>query len=403
MKNKIHFGKIPFNIRFAVFFSFGLLCFPFLTLAQNPDREKTIEKEFDCISQQQGHEVGWEDVCYSAGTPGDSFNKKRQQLIDNTLNTIASQQASQENNDDSDEYAQSDVSQEQYSNNQIIAAPNENFSNKISASKIPVPAKTYSYGINFKKHQFEFGPEIFSYVYKEPNLSVDIRGVMVGFSGLYEFRPQKSENILDEIISVYKLDGRFAYGSLDYSDTSGFPTVKDNNIDNYSLEFRGAAGYDFFINERNVVTPYLGLGFRYLYYGGGSAGRGNYDRVSHYLYVPFGFDFLSQLDKGWQWGANFEADVLVWGRQDSYLSDIDNYYYGDIRNRQKRGLGLRGSVKFIRKADSVNFVFEPFIRYWHINNSDTTYFISNGGFYSDGYSEPNNNTTEAGLKVAVQY
>ena len=97
-----------------------------------------------------------------------------------------------------------------------------------------------------------------------------------------------------------------------------------------------------------------------------------------------------------------EADFLLWGRQDSYLSDVDSTLYADVRNRQRRGFGLRGSLKLVREAASVNFILEPFIRYWHIKNSDRVTAISNGGFATTGL-EPDNNTVEAGLKLGVQF
>ena len=226
---------------------------------------------------------------------------------------------------------------------------------------------------------------------------------MYGFYGLYEFRPDKNSNIIDDVINVYKLDGRFSYGLVDYSSD---PSGKSNNIDDYSFDLKAAGGYDFLVTPQTRVTPYAGLGFRYLYDGGSGTktdlGFFGYDRVSHYLYAPLGFDFLHQLNNNWQIGANLEAEVLLWGRQDSYLSDVSKTFYPDIRNRQRRGFGLRGSLQLIKKGESVNFLFEPFIRYWHIKASDIAVAVSNGSYIVSGL-EPDNNTNEIGLKLGVQY
>ena len=108
------------------------------------------------------------------------------------------------------------------------------------------------------------------------------------------------------------------------------------------------------------------------------------------------------MNNNWQVGANFEVGWLLWGRQDSYLSDVDAFNYPDLRNRQRRGFELRSSLKLVKKSETVNFLFEPFIRYWHIQNSDTAVAFGFSGLGIVGI-EPENNTTEAGIKFGVQY
>ncbi len=385
---------------------------PAVTFAQSSKAE-IIKKEFDCIRSQQARTLGWDDVCYSSMDTVSA--KKRQQIINHTLDVVSSSMEPQQSNalvknvpvnqessnDASAQYF--DFTGEQ-SDNQDSNQPSQLSSQHSQPSR--VSAQSTDSGpseIKLKKHQVEFGPEIFSYHYKEPSLTVDIKGTMYGFYGLYEYRPDKNSNIIDEVINVYKLDGRFSYGLTDYSSN---PSGTIDNIDDYVIETRGVAGYDFFLNQQNLITPYVGVGFRYLYDGLGgkvsSTGAAGYDRVSHYLYAPIGLDFLNQVNKDWQFGANFEAGFLLWGRQDSYLSDVNTTLYADIKNKQSRGFGLRGSLKLVKKTEIVNFFFEPFIRYWHIKQSDTSIGISNGGYIIRAL-EPDNNTTEFGVKFGVQY
>ena len=398
---------------------FLMMCVVFLScpaiIFAQSSRDRIIKKEFDCIRNQQSQTIVWDDVCYASMDTRSS--KKRQEVINHTLDAVSSQMEPQQSNDLANDKSgaanqrSSDEAPAQYfdltreqSEHQDSNQPNQLSLNPSQPSKVSEPsADSGSAGVKLKKHQFEFGPEIFSYHYKEPSLTVDIKGTMYGFYGLYEFRPDKNSNIVDDVLNMYKLDARFAYGLVDYSSD---PSGKSNNIDDYSVEFRGAAGYDFFITPKTLITPSAGLGFRYLYDGGSGTktdlGFFGYDRVSHYLYAPFGFDFLNQPNNNWQLGFNLEADLLLWGRQDSYLSDVNSTLYGDLRNRQRKGFGLRGALKLIKKTETVNFIFEPFIRYWHIKSSDTSVAISNGGFRVAGL-EPDNNTTEFGVKLGVQY
>jgi hypothetical protein len=135
---------------------------------------------------------------------------------------------------------------------------------------------------------------------------------------------------------------------------------------------------------------YSGFGYRYLN-DDPSFDPSGYERESNYLYVPVGYKLDGSFRNRWSWGARFETDILVWGKQYSHMSDVPGYQ--DVDNRQHKGYGLRGAVRFQNKTEKRIILIEPFIRYWNIEDSDV-----DSGFY-----EPANRTTEFGVQVIWKY
>ncbi|PIV41068.1 MAG: hypothetical protein COS27_10960 [Nitrospirae bacterium CG02_land_8_20_14_3_00_41_53] len=58
---------------------------------------------------------------------------------------------------------------------------------------------------------------------------------------------------------MLKAEGRLSYGWVDYSNSG---TMDD--IDDYIWELRGLGGYDFSVLKASILTPYIGIGYRYL-------------------------------------------------------------------------------------------------------------------------------------------
>ncbi|MBI5149627.1 MAG: hypothetical protein HZA28_02495 [Candidatus Omnitrophica bacterium] len=71
--------------------------------------------------------------------------------------------------------------------------------------------------------------------------------------------------------------------------------------------------------------------------------------MSNYFYLPVGVEALNQIAPGWKIASNFEWDIFLAGEQTSYLSDVDSGY-PDPENNQKRGYGVRGSLKIIKNT-----------------------------------------------------
>lgn len=238
----------------------------------------------------------------------------------------------------------------------------------------------------YQTHTGELGMEIFQFTYQEPDFMKDT-GLMYGIAGSYAYHRNW----------MLKFEGRGSWGQVDYtSNDSG----DAHNINDWSLEFRFLAGYDFMPSKEVAITPYIGTGYRYLYdnFGGSWTSKNyyGYDRESNYFYSPVGVTALINLDNGWSLGATAEYDIFWWGRQKSYMSDVPGYY--DIVNNQRTGYGARGSLLIQKKVNDVAFTVEPFIRYWNISDSDITTDPAGTSWY-----EPNNNTTEAGVLLGIKF
>ena len=238
------------------------------------------------------------------------------------------------------------------------------------------------------KHSGDLGTEISYIKYKEPGV-MEEKGMMYGIVGSYTYRPK----------FMLKAEGRFAYGQVDYKNSGTL-----DSLDDYILEFRGLGGYDFSVFTASTLTPYIGIGYRYLnddMKGTTSTGALGYGRESNYIYSPIGVEIITPLKNDWSIGATVEYDIFWWRFQKSHLSDT-GLALNDIENDQDKGYGIRGSIKFQKKGEKLDFVIEPFIRYWNIKKSKETVITYSGTIIGYGY-EPKNNSTEIGCKLAVKF
>ncbi|MBN1406121.1 MAG: autotransporter outer membrane beta-barrel domain-containing protein [Candidatus Omnitrophica bacterium] len=242
-----------------------------------------------------------------------------------------------------------------------------------------------------KEHVFELGTDIYYHVYKEPDI-MENKGMMYGVIGSYAYHKD----------IMFKVDGRFAYGPVDYSSTL---TGTMDKVDDYVIETRGLLGYDYKADDTFTITPYIGFGYRYLNDDSSdkttSTGALGYERESNYYYSPVGLELAKRLDGGWSIGAIFEYDIFWQGQQKSKLSGAVASF-SDIKNDQDEGYGVRGSVKIAKETEKLNIILEPFVRYWNVKQSKSSDLTYNGVIIGYGY-EPKNNTTEYGADLSVQF
>jgi len=234
-------------------------------------------------------------------------------------------------------------------------------------------------------HECESGTEISHRKYEEPGV-MEQKGIMYGILGSYTYR----DNFM------LRAEGLYSFGEVDYENSGTM-----DNIDDYVLEFRGVGGYDFPVSKDKVFTPYIGIGYRYLNneFGPGrytSTGAAGYERESTYIYSPIGIEGIYALKNGWTLGITVEYDYFWKGTQKSHMGWVSGYY--DIENDQERGYGLRGSVEFKKKGKKVDYVIEPFVRYWNIKDSE---IITDPG--GTPWIEPKNNTKEFGIKFTLKF
>jgi len=241
-----------------------------------------------------------------------------------------------------------------------------------------------------KRHTFELGPEVSYIVYKEPGQMKE-RGMMYGLIGSYSYHNK----------IMLKADAKGSWGKVDYSNSG-----KIDNLEDYMLEGRGLVGYDFPIAQVHSITPYVGVGYRYLNDDGSgkisSTGARGYERESNCIYSPIGMEFSIHLGNGLFATEILEFDYFWWGKQKTHLSDIDPGY-NDPENRQRKGYGLRGSMTLKKKFEKVGFEIGPFIKFWSLKKSDTEPIKFNGSFTGLYLFEPKNNSTEFGVKLSVTF
>ena len=241
------------------------------------------------------------------------------------------------------------------------------------------------------EYTWEVGTDISHIKYEEPGIMKE-EGIMHGIIGSYTYNCSHV---------VLKAEGRYSYGQVDYDGrlSDGTPYTVDN-INDYMLELRGLVGYDFSILEVATLIPYIGLGYRYLN-DNLACDPAGYERESNYFYSPIGIETVASLKNGWSIGVILEYDYFWKGIQKSALSDF-NSNYSDLENDQDDGYGCRGSMRFEKKLNEVDLVIEPFIRYWNIARSDDATITYAGAVWGHGW-EPENESTEYGIKIAAQF
>ena len=243
-----------------------------------------------------------------------------------------------------------------------------------------------------QKYTWNVGAEISHIKYDEPGV-MEEEGMMYGLVGSCTYRDwmRPDTQAPHKKRYMFRLEGKFSYGQVDYDGAlwDGTPYTIDN-IDDYMFECRYLIGYDF-PNTTAMNTPYIGVGYRYLN-DDTSFDPAGYERESNYFYCPIGIENITILNKDWSIGGTAEFDLFLIGVQRSHLSDV-HPLYEDLENCQRKGYGLRGSIKCQKKGKKVDWAIEPFIRYWDIAKSD----VSHGGY------EPKNTSIEYGVGIVAEF
>jgi hypothetical protein len=241
-----------------------------------------------------------------------------------------------------------------------------------------------------KMHILEVTPELYSSVYKEPDVGVREKGMMGAIGVSYAYHNDV----------MFKIEGRYFYGKVDYENSGNIDGIRD-----YGFEARLLGGYDFKPTNTLTITPSIGFGYRY--YKDDAAGRISttgalgYSREANYYYSPIGVEVVQVINDLWSVGTVLEYDYFWGGVQQSNLRDIDSSAI-NLRNEQHSGYGLRASLVAKRQTGWGYLAIEPFIRYWNIEKSAEQIVAVSGNSALVGF-EPANNTTEIGLRVGIGF
>ncbi len=267
----------------------------------------------------------------------------------------------------------------------------------------------YSRDTNRSKISVEIGPELSYFKYKEPGLMKE-EGLYYGLSGSLtsRFPPYTdNEDLFNQPTSrtgttMVRLEGNISWGEVDYKSEG---TGELENIDDRLFEIRGLGGFDYETSDWAVFTPYFGVGYRYLNDDSGgkitTTGHRGYERESNYYYSPVGAELNMELGSGWSLGLTSEYDIFWFGKQKSHLGDAVAGL-GTLSNEQKEGWGYRGSLRLQHTGENVDVLFEPFYRYWEIEDSDISNVTFNGVVVGYGL-EPENFSKQFGLKTALKF
>jgi hypothetical protein len=214
---------------------------------------------------------------------------------------------------------------------------------------------------------------------------MNLKGNQVGAVGAYTFTSPNR---------VYsRIDLRAAYGKLKY-ESQGTGTLDD--VPDWIVEARAVIGRDYLRGESIALSPYIGLGYRYLYNdlrGYSSTGAVGYQRYSHYVYIPVGLTARFRTGERWVVAPTVEYDAFLGGRQYSQLSDT-GIGYSDASNRQHDGRGYRASLML----ESGHWAFGPWLQYWKIKDSD---IVPIG--LGKAALEPANWTREYGVELRYRF
>jgi len=235
---------------------------------------------------------------------------------------------------------------------------------------------------------WELGGQAAHYRYLEPDFA-QVSGNRVGIVAARTFT---------NAAGVFsRIDYRESYGRLKYeSPVSG----TQNRVPDWIFELRAVAGLDW-VGGSVSLSPYLGLGYRYLYNdsrGYTTSGAIGYRRHSNYLYAPVGLTARFHLGDRWVLAPTLEADVFLQGRQVTKLSDTDTGLM-DVTNEQKGGRGHRASLML----EKGHWAIGAWTHYWHIKDSDLQCVTAPVNGVCLAGQEPENYTRESGLEIRYRF
>lgn len=256
------------------------------------------------------------------------------------------------------------------------------FAAVLAAATPAALAQTTSDDARLTRRGWEVGAQAAHYHYEEPDF-MKLTGNRGGAVGAYTFTDWRHW--------FSRIDGRISYGKLKY-EGSGTQT----DVPDWIGEIRAVAGKDFLLGTSFALSPYAGLGYRYLYddlRGYSSTGAAGYRRYSNYLYAPVGLTLRINTAGRFVIAPSIEYDAFLQGRQVSRLSDTGIAGVQDISNEQSKGWGYRANLMF----EQDHWAFGPWLHYWSIKDSD----VQCGGMVCG--LEPANWTREWGAEFRYRF
>ena len=250
--------------------------------------------------------------------------------------------------------------------------------------------------------------------YQEPDAGISYSGLVSGIQGAYR----------KDLTSVaFKLRSEFMSGNLSYdghlnSHEIAGGSTPSSEIDQSPIRYDSGLWYSdsAFLAGKSIpfkggeLTPFAGIGFRFLNNSENPDVLFDYGREVTYLYLPIAVDYQKQISKKESWGISGEVDLLLHGSARAALSDVSDLY-NDLEFKQTTGAGIKLSGSYIRQVMGLSLAVKPFCDLWMVGNSESDELQYDGnrvlvrsanGDYGD-YREPANLTLTGGLQLALSF
>jgi hypothetical protein len=236
----------------------------------------------------------------------------------------------------------------------------------------------------------EFGFMYYYYDYKEtlpPPLKSTESGWLPGIYLSYDYK--KASDI------YFKLYGTIAGGNLTYDGTTFSGTPASFNHSQFLFKFEGDIGYTAPINEKLLLIPYTGYGYRYWRRGETEtiAGVTFIKEVYTWSYVPVGIKVDYAIDDKWNIGGNAAVHFMFGGRMTAYFSETDSALPDlefDLGNVPAYYFEIPVSYKFDKNWTITGTLW---YEYSEIGKSNVV----------SGLYEPDSTTNQYGINVGVSY
>lgn len=236
----------------------------------------------------------------------------------------------------------------------------------------------------------ELGVSLSGYSYEEgagSSAAVTQSGYKLGFSGAFT-----------QVLSqgwFWGGDARQAHGNISHDSASDGSRGSNPDV---ITEARLTLGRDFAFG-RQVLAAYTGLGYRALYTdlrGLTTTGAKGYRRSGQYSYLPIGLTHRVSAGSDGRFSTGLEYDLLLEGRQLTYLSDSDPAS-NDPVNTQRQGYGLRLSGTY----ETSSWSFGAYLHYWRVGESDSA--LRTVGGSSTLMTVASNTSREAGVQLKWRF
>jgi hypothetical protein len=242
-----------------------------------------------------------------------------------------------------------------------------------------------------KVSTFSAGLTTYYFDYKEdlvlPSKSTE-SGWLPGIWGSYTYQQNS--------IFYTKISTQYAAGDLtfDGSTLSGTPVKYDTNPHRF-IKLEWVLGYPWAAGANVVITPYLGVGYRFWQRGRADTTSSftSYQEDYSWGYFPAGIRVEYDINSRLRVGVNAAMNYMFGGNMKAYLSEVSSF--SDMSFTLGNKIGWSAELPITYKFNlQWSLTVTPWYEYSAIGESPINAF----GFY-----EPSSSTNQYGVNLSVNY